>query len=198
MPAARPLRVRLIHPFTARSIGWSDESKLPSLHSAPHVRALRSMAASGSVEATVTYFTDGPARSRSEIDGLTYEFWPRSRRRGGHHDRYRAEWSHAQLAREIARPADVTILNLSGHGSGFARAVASGLHRRRRPYVAMIGGLTAHHHREPGALLRSRRVDRRPHPPARRTAGRRRPTGGPDRRAPTRRRHPPVHVGRPA
>jgi glycosyltransferase involved in cell wall biosynthesis len=135
-------RVRLVHPFTARSIGWSDESSLPALHSAPHVRALRRLGDQGAIEPTVTYFTDLTRPSRSEVDGVGYEWWPRSLRRGDH-DRYRSEWSHRQLAEELARPAAVTVLNLSGHGSGFSRGLARGLRVRRRPYVAMIGGLLA-------------------------------------------------------
>lgn len=140
---SRTRTIHLCHPFTARSIGWSDEAALPEFHSIPHAQALRSLSTTIGTQAVVSYFTDARHQRDITVDGLRYRFWPRNRWAGDRHVRYRDERSAAELLHESTHPSDVTIMNLSGHGSRFSHAHARVLRLRRRPYVAMIGGAFA-------------------------------------------------------
>jgi len=135
--------LHLCHPFTARAVGWSEEAALPEFHSAPHTRALRHLGATRGTRCVVSYFTDEKTPHRLDVDGLSYRYWPRSFRTAGSYDRFRKEWSIAELLHEAVGPCDVTIINTSGHGGRFSRFHARLLRARQRPYVAMIGGAAA-------------------------------------------------------
>lgn len=134
-------QISLWHPFTARSIGW-DEGDLLHVHSHPHVEALRVLTREGGARCRIEYLTDRrrPATTDEEIPR---RFWPRSarwRRRGAV---FRWEWSTSAVVATLLAPADVTIFNMSGHGSPLTRGLARVLAARGRPYVAMVGGFHA-------------------------------------------------------
>jgi glycosyltransferase involved in cell wall biosynthesis len=140
--AAGALSVALWHPFTARSIGWTEDDLAVS-HSRPHVAALRQLSSRMGARCRIEYLTDGRLPSFTEDNGLAWRFWPRSLRAVRRSDQFRREWSFSALAATAIEPADVTIINTSGHGGPFTRMLARALRRRRRPYIAMIGGFHA-------------------------------------------------------
>jgi len=135
----RALSVALWHPFTARAIGWADDRALLGAHSRPHLAALTDLTRSSSWRCRVEYLTDRRVVHRHR-GPITTWFWPRSLRTARSQS-YRRERSSTGLTRTALAPADVTIINLSGHGSPFGWALGRAAHVRGRRYVAMIGGL---------------------------------------------------------
>src|SRR3954454_19079028 len=124
--------VSLWHPFTARAVGWQVEAELPSFHSRPHVTALADLTASGEIVGTVEYLTDRHLPWRIHRDGLTWRLWPRSRRLRSVSSRFGHEYSYSALLQCAARPADVTIINTSGHGGRLPRDIGAAVLRRHR------------------------------------------------------------------
>jgi glycosyltransferase involved in cell wall biosynthesis len=134
--------VALWHPFTARSIGWKEE-QLALSHSRPHLASLRRLSRALGIRCRVEYLTDRRLPRFISREDLEWRYWPRSLRVIPGKDKFRREWSLSGLMATALRPADVTIINTSGHGGAFARALANSLRRHGRPYIAMIGGLNA-------------------------------------------------------
>jgi len=138
----KSLSIALWHPFTARSIGWSQEQLVQS-HSRPHVAALRHLAQEMGANCRVEYLSDRKFPSQVVIDAVEWRYWPRSFRFIRGSDRFRHEWSLRGLLATALNPADITIINTSGHGGPFSRMLALAVRACGRAYIAMIGGLHA-------------------------------------------------------
>lgn len=129
------------HPFTPRAVGWQEADILRN-HSRPHVRALQTYAQVLGWQCSMEYLTDACWPRAYQQEGITWRFWPASLRwyKQGWHHVFRREWSLPALARFWLNPPDLTLFNMSGHGSRFTQVVARLLQGRGRPYIAMIGG----------------------------------------------------------
>ncbi len=132
----------LWHPFTPRSIGWKAEDVAIS-YSRPHIAALKDLSTRYGIGCRVEYLTDAVFPSSETRDGVEWRYWPRSLRASERAGEYRHELSITGLLATIARPADATIINTSGFGGTYARALARASRFRHRRYIAMVGGLFA-------------------------------------------------------
>jgi len=133
------MKLRLLHPFTARSIGFNEEH-LYSSHSVPHCKALieiqkRQLNWSISVD----YFTNTFKNYSLISNGLKKSFWCSTNIK----DRgiWRKEKSFFHFLSNVISLPDITIINMSGHGSKYVFNLAKFLKRKNRMYIPMIGGM---------------------------------------------------------
>jgi len=129
------MKISLLHPFSAEAIGIK-ESDLYYSHSKSQELALQKLQNDG-YNIYIDYFTQRYFPYKKKIKNLTKRFWPVTYpliKKGA----WRKQYSKFH---EIAPVSDVTIINMSGHGSGYTFAYAKKLKAKSKPYVAMIGGV---------------------------------------------------------
>ncbi len=131
--------ISLLHPFTSKAVGLTEDDLLSS-HSKPHLVALKSIQMD-SITITIDYFTNSFFAKKKLIDGVGRRFWPVSFSSRIKKAKWRNEssWLHYRNARKYS--ADVTIINMSGHGSNYVFKLAKMLRSNHKPYIAMVGGL---------------------------------------------------------
>lgn len=129
------LKLALWHPFSPHAVGLNEET-ITQIHSRPHINAMRELQSEG-WQTSTHYLSMKHCAYKVAMDGLTWCFWPTL----GREHRYRKEYSVSALWNMLTAPPDVTIINVSGYGSRFARHLALACRVRGRAYIAMIGGV---------------------------------------------------------
>ncbi|WP_191859184.1 glycosyltransferase family 4 protein [Hanstruepera ponticola] len=137
--------IRLLHPFSAQAIGLKP-TDLYYYHSKPHENALRSIGDSTGYHIRIDYFTGRFLPYTKTIANIKKCFWPITypilRQRHG----WRKQHSQIHYLATSMQPPDLTIINMSGHGSPYVFKLAKLLVRQSKPYIAMIGGMNLDYH----------------------------------------------------
>lgn len=132
-------KISLLHPFSAISIGLSENDLFFS-HSKPHERALLKLQGEG-YEVTMDYFTGSVFPFSKKINGMTKRFWPISKPVLKKRHAWRKQHSFFHYWNAFFNTPDLTIINMSGHGSAYCFKLADMLVKKQKPYVTMLGGI---------------------------------------------------------
>lgn len=130
------LTISLLHPFSAKAIGV-EEQDLYYSHSKSQELALRKLQNDDFV-IYIDYFTQKIFPYQKKVQNLVKRFWPVTyplvKKRG--------KWrKQSSKFHEYANLCNVTIINMSGHGSPYTFNYARKLKLKDMPYIAMIGGV---------------------------------------------------------
>lgn len=132
-------RISLLHPFSAKAIGLREQDLFFS-HSKPHEKALLKLQEEG-YEVSIDYFTGSVFPFTKKINSIKKRFWsitkPLLKKRHG----WRKQHSLFHYWHSFFNTPDVTIINMSGHGSPYCFKLAKMLVKKEKPYIAMIGGI---------------------------------------------------------
>jgi glycosyltransferase involved in cell wall biosynthesis len=139
--------ISLLHPFSAQAIGLSVEDILLS-HSKPQVFALKNIMNAADIKVTIDYFTGSLFRSSKTIGGVEKRFWPISYPIFRKRHQWRNQYSKSHFNFVAKQTPDLTIINMSGHGSKYVFKLAKLLREKQKPYIAMIGGMNMSYTRE--------------------------------------------------
>lgn len=138
--------IALLHPFSAQAIGLKEKD-LYFYHSKPHENSFRTLKKEG-YDVTIDYFTGKLLPYQKQISGLTKRFWPITKPFFKHRHRWRKQESKFHYRLYSRRAPDITIINMSGHGSMYCFKLARLLKQQNKPYLAMIGGIHMSDHSE--------------------------------------------------
>ncbi len=133
------MRISILHPFTPEAVGLRERD-LPTVHSQPHVKALRMLSERKGFECSVEYFTSKLEGSQAFKDGVFYKFYQVSFKWNGDHKKWRKQSSRSCLRNYREKTPDVTIINMSGHSSPFSYELSKIIRDRKKQYIAMVGG----------------------------------------------------------
>ena len=131
--------ISLFHPFSAKAIGLSENDLVYS-HSKPHEKALLKLQEEGN-KVSIDYFTGGVFPFSKKINGMSKRFWPITKPLVMNRHGWRRQHSFFHYWHSFFTPPDLTIINMSGHGSPFCFKLAKMLVKKQKPYIAMIGGI---------------------------------------------------------
>lgn len=131
--------VSLLHPFSAKAIGLSEEDLFFS-HSKPHEKALLQLQEEG-YSVSIAYFTGNLFPFSKTVNDIKKVFWPISKPLFKKRHGWRKQHSLLHYASNKLKTPDVTIINMSGHGSPYCFKLAELLVEKNKPYIAMLGGL---------------------------------------------------------
>lgn len=135
----KPKRISLLHPFSAQAIGLK-ENDLYFSHSKPHEKALLKLQGDG-YEVFIDYFSGSVFPFTKKINGIKKRFWPITKPLLKKRHGWRKQLSLFHYWNTFFNTPDVTIINMSGHGSPYCFKLAKMLVKKQRPYIAMIGGI---------------------------------------------------------
>lgn len=133
------MRVSLLHPFSAKSIGL-HENDLYYSHSKPQEKAMLKLQAEGS-KVAIEYFTGSLFPYSKNIKGIKKRFWPITKPLLKNRHTWRRQYSWFNYIYNFVNAPDITIINMSGHGSKYCFKLAKLLRKKGKPYIAMIGGI---------------------------------------------------------
>lgn len=131
--------ITLLHPFSAKAIGLSEQDIFYS-HSKPHEKALLKLQEEG-YEVSIEYFTGCFFPFKKIINGMTKRFWPITKPLVKKRHGWRKQHSLFHYWNSFFDSPDLTIINMSGHGSPYCFKLAKMLVKKSKPYIAMIGGI---------------------------------------------------------
>lgn len=141
------MKIALLHPFSAKAIGLQEQDLLES-HSKPHVIALQEIRKKDKeLTFTIDYFTGTLFRKQKNINGVLKRFWPISYPLIKKHQ-WRNQFSNSHFKSYINAIPEVTIINMSGHGSKYIFKLGKKIKEKKKQYIAMIGGLHMSYHDE--------------------------------------------------
>ncbi len=132
-------RISLLHPFSAKAIGL-EEKDLYYSHSKPQEKALLKMQEEG-YSVSIDYFTGNIFPYSKKINAIKKRFWTITNPLFNNRHRWRGQYSWFHYINTYFAAPDVTIINMSGHGSKYLFRLAKLLRKRGKPYLAMIGGI---------------------------------------------------------
>lgn len=131
--------ISLLHPFSAKAIGLSSKDII-HFHSQPHCHALKEIS-NASLEVSVDYFTGNLLVKKMLVNGIQKRFWPISSPIFKNRHKWRKQFSSFHFNFVKSQTPDLTIINMSGHGSKYVFNLAKLLSQKQKPYLAMIGGI---------------------------------------------------------
>ncbi len=131
--------ISLLHPFSAKAIGLSEKDLFFS-HSKPHEKALLKLQDDG-YEVAIDYFTGSVFPFTKKINGIKKRFWPITKPLLKKRHGWRKQYSLFHYWNSFFNTPDLTIINMSGHGSPYCFKLADMLVKKQKPYIAMIGGI---------------------------------------------------------
>lgn len=135
----KPRHITLLHPFSAKAIGLSERDLYHS-HSKPQESAMLKLQGEGFM-VTIDYFTGDMLPYMKTVNGIRKRFWPVTKPLGKNKHVWRRQYSWVHYIKNYLEAPDVTIINMSGHGSKYCFKLAKLLRKKEKPYIAMIGGI---------------------------------------------------------
>lgn len=133
-------KISLLHPFSAKAIGLSEDDLIKS-HSKPQVMALQQIVNNQKgFKFFVDYFTGGFILKQRENEGVNKRFFPITFPFYKRHQ-WRNQFSKFHYLYYYFFTPDLTIINMSGHGSKYVFKLAKLIFKKNKKYIAMIGGL---------------------------------------------------------
>ena len=131
--------ITLLHPFSAKAIGLRERDILFS-HSKPHEKALLKLQEEG-YRVSISYFTGSIFPFAKKVNGIKKLFWPITKPFIINRHGWRKQHSLFHYCNSFFNIPDLTIINMSGHGSAYCFKLAKMLVQKGKPYIAMIGGI---------------------------------------------------------
>lgn len=131
--------ISLLHPFSAKAIGLQEDDLYYS-HSKPQEKAMLKLQEDG-YKVSIDYFTGVPFPYSKTINGIKKKFWTITKPVFKNRHTWRRQFSWFHYFSNIFKAPDVTIINMSGHGSKYCFKLARLLHKKGKPYITMIGGV---------------------------------------------------------
>ncbi|WP_432409984.1 glycosyltransferase family 4 protein [Rasiella sp. SM2506] len=131
--------ISLLHPFSAKAIGLSEQDLFFS-HSKPHEKALLALQKEG-YKVSIAYFTGKLFPFTKQVNGISKRFWPVTKPILKKRHGWRKQHSFFHYCASLFTTPDITIINMSGHGSPYCFKLAKMLAKKGKPYIAMVGGL---------------------------------------------------------
>lgn len=131
--------ISLLHPFSAKAVGLSEQDLFFS-HSKPHEKALLTLQEEG-YNVSIEYFTGSLFPFTKKVNGMAKWFWPITKPLVKKRHGWRKQHSFFHYWNSFFNTPDVTIINMSGHGSPYCFKLAKMLVQKKKPYIAMIGGI---------------------------------------------------------
>lgn len=131
--------ISLLHPFSAKAIGLSEKNLFYS-HSKPHEKALLKLQGVG-YKVSIAYFTGSIFPFSKKVNGIKKLFWPITNPLFIKRHVWRKQHSLFHFWNSFFNTPDVTIINMSGHGSPYCFKLAKMLVKKQKPYITMIGGI---------------------------------------------------------
>src|SRR5690606_6753660 len=114
--------ISLLHPFSAKAIGLSEKDLFFS-HSKPHEKALLRLQEEG-YEVSIEYFASRVFPFIKKINGIKKRFWPITKPVVIKRHHWRKQHSLFHYWFTFFNTPDVTIINMSGHGSSYSFKLA--------------------------------------------------------------------------
>jgi glycosyltransferase involved in cell wall biosynthesis len=131
--------ISLLHPFSAKAVGLSEQDLFFS-HSKPHEKALLSLQKDG-YKVSISYFTGRIFPFRRVVNAMCKRFWPVTKPIFKKRHGWRKQFSFFHYWSSFFNTPDITIINMSGHGSPYCFKLAKMFAEKGKPYIAMIGGI---------------------------------------------------------
>lgn len=132
--------ITLLHPFSAKSVGLSENDLIES-HSKPQVLALKKIFENQlNIKFYVDYFTGSFFIKKKVNEEVVKRFFPITFPFFNRHQ-WRNQFSKIHYLYYFFFTPDLTIINMSGHGSKYVFKLAELITTRKKKYIAMIGGL---------------------------------------------------------
>ena len=131
--------ISLLHPFSAQAIGLQEKDLFFS-HSKPHENALLQLQEEG-YAVTIDYFTGAMLPFSKNRNEVKKRFWPITKPLVKKRHGWRKQHSLLHYWSSFFNAPDITIINMSGHGSPYCFKLARMLVKKGKPYIAMIGGM---------------------------------------------------------
>ena len=131
--------ISLLHPFSAKAIGLCEKDLFYS-HSKPHEKALLKLQ-DVDYKVSIAYFTGSIFPFAKKVNGIKKFFWPITKPLFIKRHVWRKQHSIFHYWNSFFNTPDVTIINMSGHGSPYCFKLAKMLVKKQKPYIAMIGGI---------------------------------------------------------
>tara|TARA_R100000306_G_scaffold40532_4_gene39772 strand:- start:5172 stop:6302 length:1131 start_codon:yes stop_codon:yes gene_type:complete len=144
--------ISLLHPFSAKAIGLLEKDLFFS-HSKPHEKALLALQDKG-FTVSMDYFTGRLFPFTKRIHGINKRFWPITKPLVKKRHGWRKQHSLFHYWSCFLNAPDVTIINMSGHGSPYCFKLAKMLVKKGKPYIAMVGGLHMSTHQQAAEYYR--------------------------------------------
>lgn len=132
-------KISLLHPFSAKAIGLKEKDLYHS-HSKPQEKAMLKMQEEG-YRVSIDYFTGNIFPYSKTVNGIKKNFWPVTSPLLRDRHKWRKQHSRFHYLSSYFSAPDLTIINMSGHGSRYCFKLAKLLRQKKKPYVAMIGGI---------------------------------------------------------
>lgn len=131
--------ISLLHPFSAKASGLK-ENDLYFSHSKPQERAMLKMQEQG-YKVSIDYFTGNILPYSTIANGIRKRFWPVTKPLLRSRHVWLRQFSLVHYINCYFFTSDLTIINMSGHGSKYCFKLAKLLRKKGKPYIAMIGGV---------------------------------------------------------
>ena len=131
--------VSILHPFSAKAIGLVEKDLFYS-HSKPQEKAMLKLQEEG-YKVIIEYFTGNLFPYAKTVTGIQKKFWPVTKPIFKDRHKWRRQYSDFHYFKNIINTPDVTIINMSGHGSKYCFKLGRLLQKKGKPYIAMIGGI---------------------------------------------------------
>lgn len=90
---------------------------------------------------SIDYFSGVLFPYSKTVNGITKQFWPVTKPVFKNRHSWRKQFSWVHYLKNFFNAPDVTIINMSGHGSKYCFKLAKLLRKQGKPYIAMIGGM---------------------------------------------------------
>lgn len=133
------MKITILHPFTPKSAGVVEKS-VPTYHSQPHVKSMVNLAKQQGFVCVMEYFTSKIFRYSISDTVLKWDFYPVNFTLNGNHKKWKKQFSKSCLKQYEKDTPDVTIINMSGHSSLFSYELSKVILKKRKKYIAMLGG----------------------------------------------------------
>lgn len=137
--------ITLLHPFSAHAIGLQEEDLYYSHSKAQELALQKIQSEHQQLNISIDYFTGKFFPYQKSIHNLTKRFWPITRPLFKKRHQWRKQQSIWYSRHQRKRPEDVTIINMSGHGSSFVFRLAQLITAQGLAYIPMIGGVNVSH-----------------------------------------------------
>jgi glycosyltransferase involved in cell wall biosynthesis len=140
--------ISLLHPFSAQAIGLLEEDLYHSHSKAQELALQKIQEKHPNYRISIDYFTGKWIPYEKQVTNLKKKFWPVTSPLLRKRHQWRKQESFWHYKHQQQHPAEVTIINMSGHGSKYAFKLADLIQQQGLTYIPMVGGIHMSTHTE--------------------------------------------------
>ncbi|WP_019038855.1 glycosyltransferase family 4 protein [Psychroflexus tropicus] len=133
--------ISLLHPFSAQAIGLQEEDLHHSHSKAQELALQKIQEKHPNYHISIDYFTGKWLPYQKQVANLEKQFWPVTSPLFRNRHQWRKQESFWHYKHQQKHPAEVTIINMSGHGSPYCFKLARLIKQQGLTYIPMIGGV---------------------------------------------------------